>query len=102
MKEDLHKTEKDDKNKCDCDKFVNQNIDIACPIEIKPDVEIVSIKTLCCGEPKVECISDKKCNTVKLIITQTICVQLPIKYSAVIKPESFCIAECSKPPHSPS
>ena len=66
-----------------CKKVAYQNAEISVPVELKPDAKIGRIETECCGEPTIECKShkeDKEENVCMLVITQKVCIKIPIQY----------------------
>lgn len=92
---------KDAENFCDCSdrecaKIGVQYANVSTPIDITPHVEVGEIETECIGEPDVCCI-EKPCEKAnKILISQKICIKIPIKYDIIA-----CVGEssvdCDKP-----
>ncbi|MEG1743053.1 MAG: hypothetical protein RR246_02690 [Clostridia bacterium] len=62
-----------------CSKISYQYAKIGVPVEIKPNVSVGKITSDCCDEPIVCCKS--RCdNSCSIIISQNICIKIPIKY----------------------
>ena len=64
-----------------CKRTVIQKADVSVPVEIKPNATIGRIKSECIGEPH---ITSERCNQeggCRFVITQTICVRIPIQYN---------------------
>lgn len=71
-----------------------QYADIKIPIELKPDVTVGQIETECCGEPVAVCINNKSEKTCEIILTQKICIKIPVRYST-----TACIGEAEADCH---
>ncbi|MGN0115147.1 MAG: hypothetical protein ACI396_07445 [Acutalibacteraceae bacterium] len=84
-----------DKPHCPCDndacqKVGRQYANVSLPVELTPKTKIGKIEAKCCGEPTVCCQTDDCSNTCKVVITQTICINIPIRYEL-----TACTGECS-------
>lgn len=66
--------------KCDCDKKVEQYVDISVPIEVCPDADLGKIETECCGEPKIECEQEPCGSSLSIIITQSVKIRVPVRF----------------------
>lgn len=67
---------------CDgCTKIGYQYADVSVPVELKPNVKIGKIETECCGEPLVCCTENPAGKGFEALITQKICIKIPIKYN---------------------
>lgn len=101
--EDIHidfTTQKPDKG---CTVITHQNARVSVPVTVKPKVSAGDIKSFCCGEPKVtpspytiSCkpYPDSRCS---FVLTQNICIEIPIEFSADAVLSPPCIA-CPEPP----
>jgi hypothetical protein len=79
-----------------CEKVVHQKAKITLPVEIEPFVITGNIKTKCCGSPKIieeHCGCKDGC---QFLITQEICVSIPVRFGAVTETKEVCI-ECEEP-----
>jgi hypothetical protein len=66
-----------------CKKNVHQYADVLLPVKLEPVTIVGEITTECCGEPSVVCKNNCDChsnNYCELVITQTICIVIPIEY----------------------
>lgn len=63
-----------------CDKTAYQYADISACISLKPKMKLGTIQTECCGEPTVRCVQNGAENTTDIIITQKVCIKVPICY----------------------
>lgn len=66
-----------------CRKNTHQYTDIVLPVKLEPVTIVGEITTECCGEPSVVCKNSCDCNNnnvCELVITQTICVVIPIEF----------------------
>lgn len=78
-----------------CTKVSYQSADVSVPIEIKPDVTVGRIEVECCGEPVVK--RGGSChNSCDVVISQKICVKIPLKYDVCTK-VGDSVVECGCP-----
>ncbi len=70
-----------------CVAFTYQSAAVSVPVTVIPKVNTGNISTFCCGEPsinpspyKIICNSNK--GNCSFILTQNICVEIPIEFSA--------------------
>ncbi len=95
-------TEDDIKNKEDndpckaCKRIVHQKARVALPMAIDPFAIVGKIKTKCCGTPSISVSPCDECKEIcHFIITQEICIEIPIKFGANTEVEETFI-ECEK------
>lgn len=82
--------ENSDDCQCNTDgrmKTAYQYADISVPIELEPHVEVGNVDTECCGEPDVACIRNECGNICEVVITQKVCVKIPLR---------FCVTACER------
>lgn len=65
-----------------CKRNAHQFADISLPVKLKPVTIVGEISTECIGEPSIIC--DYSNNLCEIVITQTICITIPIEYG--VKP----------------
>ena len=65
-----------------CTRIGYQYAEISLPMEIEPRTELGDIMTECCGEPELRCQTCGDCGKCELIITQKICIKIPVSYNA--------------------
>ncbi len=66
--------------KDDCLKVGQQYADVNVPLQLKPKAIVGDIVMECCGDPEVKCLQDKQKNTCDVIVTQKVCIKIPICY----------------------
>lgn len=74
-----------------------QYADVSLHIKAKPHAGIGMITADCCGEPTVavhQACSDTGC---EIIITQSICIRIPVLYSTTAEVEELTVS-CKKAP----
>ncbi len=74
----------------ECTKTYFQHANISLPVEIKPAAMVGEIEMECCGEPVLTNRACKDCNTCEVLITQQLCVKIPIVYKV-----SANISDCA-------
>lgn len=70
-----------------CKKNVHQHADVQLPVNLEPVTIVGEIITECCGEPSIVCKTNCDChnnNYCELVITQTICIVIPIEYGVTM------------------
>ena len=83
-----------------CSKITYQSATVSVPVTVKPKVNTGAINTFCCGDPIVKpslcTLKYKTLNGVcSYTISQNICVEVPIVFSANAFVETPCI-ECGE------
>ncbi|MBQ7033946.1 MAG: hypothetical protein IJN25_09865 [Clostridia bacterium] len=82
-------------SKDDCVKTEHQKADVSVPIQLKPKATIGDIVMECCDEPEVKCHEDKHKNVCEVIVTQKVCIKIPIRYQiSACAGESFIKFDC--------
>jgi hypothetical protein len=62
-----------------CKKDVQTCSDISLPVKLEPVTIVGEIETTCCGEPHIICKNNCE-NNCEIVITQTVCIVIPIEY----------------------
>lgn len=57
-----------------------QYANISVPVEVKPETTTGDITVECCDEPMVECCTNECGNGLDIVITQKVCIKIPIRY----------------------
>jgi hypothetical protein len=57
-----------------------QYANISIPIEVRPKTRVGDITIECCDEPSIECCDCDSKNGLNLVITQKVCVKIPVRY----------------------
>ena len=70
-----------------CTAFTYQSASVSVPITVKPKVSTGNINTFCYGEPSVspspyKIVCNSKSGNCSFILTQNICIEIPIEFSA--------------------
>ena len=70
-----------------CTAFTYQSASVSVPITVRPKVSTGSINTFCCGEPSIssspyKMVCTSKSGNCSFILTQNICIEIPIEFSA--------------------
>ncbi len=70
-----------------CTAFTYQSAAVSVPVTVRPKVSTGNINTFCCGEPSIspspyKIICNSKAGNCSFILTQNICVEIPIEFSA--------------------
>lgn len=75
-----------------CSTVNYQYANISIPIEVRPKTTTGGITIECCDEPCVECCSNECGNGLDIVITQKVCIKIPIKYQieSCVGAESIC------------
>lgn len=76
-----------------CTSVSVQNADVSVPIKFKPFTTVGVPQTTCCGEPTITIRPNQGpncCCSCDILITQEICIQIPIEYSTVVDIGESC------------
>ena len=70
-----------------CTAYTYQSAAVSVPITVRPKVSTGNISTFCCGEPSLtpspfEISCSTKSGTCHFVLTQNICIEIPIEFSA--------------------
>ncbi len=70
-----------------CVAVTYQSASVSVPVTVQPKVSTGHINTFCCGEPKItpspcKLICNPNSGSCSFILTQTICVEVPVEISA--------------------
>ncbi len=63
-----------------CSTVNYQYANISIPIAIRPKTRTGDITIECCEEPVIECCDSECENSIDLVVTQKVCIKIPIKY----------------------
>lgn len=68
-----------------------QYANISVPVEVKPKTRAGEVTIECCDEPCIECCADDCGNGLDIVITQKVCIKIPIRYQieACVSEESI-------------
>lgn len=77
----------EDRNSGGCVAVTYQSATVSVPVTVKPKVSAGSINTFCCGDPRIipspcRMICNPGSGNCSFILTQNICVEVPIEFSA--------------------
>ncbi len=70
-----------------CTALTYQSAAVSVPITVRPKVDTGKINTFCCGEPSIKpspykIICSQSGGSCSFILTQNICIEIPIEFSA--------------------
>ncbi len=71
-------------NNSTCVSVGSQCAQVSLPVNLKPYALLGEIKTECCGEPNIS-LRTGCSGKYEMIITQTICIKIPIEYGACVR-----------------
>ncbi len=63
-----------------CSAVNYQYASISIPITVRPKTRTGDITIECCEEPVIECCNGECENGLDLVVTQKVCIKIPIKY----------------------
>ncbi len=68
-----------------------QYANISVPVEVKPKTRAGEVTIECCDEPCIECCADDCGTGLNIVITQKVCIKIPIRYQieACVSEESI-------------
>ena len=69
--------------RCDesgCSTVNYQYANISIPVEVRPKATTGEITIECCEEPTVECCNNECGNSLDIVITQKVCIKIPVRY----------------------
>ena len=70
-----------------CMALTYQSAAVSVPVTVRPKVSTGNINTFCCGEPSInsspyKIICNSKSGNCSFILTQNVCIEIPIEFSA--------------------
>lgn len=84
-------------DKCEaCEKVTYQYADVKVPVKIKPKAVIGEVEAKCFGEPQVKYCEGHCKESCELVISQKICIKIPISYHVETKVGPDCV-DCNRP-----
>ena len=75
-----------------CSKTGSRFVDVKVPISLKSEPNIGRVEVECCGEPTVQCVDNECCESSEIMVTQKICVKIPIQYKVTATMGESCIS----------
>ncbi len=63
-----------------CSTVNYQYANISVPVEVKPKTRVGDITIECCDEPMLECSANECGDGLDIVVTQKVCVKIPIRY----------------------
>ena len=96
MLEELMPQEKCDEKTKACEKVTYQYADVKVPVKIKPKAVIGKIEAKCYGEPQVKSCEGHCKEACELVISQKICIKIPISYHVETLVGPDCV-DCNRP-----
>lgn len=75
-----------------CDRTVVQCVDISAPVTLSPNTSIGTPTATCQGQPTVTCTTDAAGTSCEVIMTQQVCVSIPVQYKVELTPGQPAIA----------
>ena len=63
-----------------CDKTVVQCVDVDAPVVLTPSATVGTVTVSCQGTPSVTCTTDPSGTSCSVVMTQQVCVTIPIRY----------------------
>lgn len=70
-----------ERQSCGCDKTVVQCVDISAPLALYPRATVGTVVVSCQGAPTVTCSTDPGGDACNVLLTQRVCVSIPVRYS---------------------
>ena len=96
MLEDLLPQEKCREHEKACNKVVYQYADVKVPVKIKPKAIVGEIEAKYVGEPQVKFCEGHCKEACELVISQKICIKIPISYCVETHAGPDCV-DCNRP-----
>lgn len=75
-----------------CDKVGTQCVNIALPMTVTPVAGVGTTTTTCQGSPTVTCVTAADGLSCTLTVTQRVCLNIPVRFSAVAEAAAPTIA----------
>ncbi len=63
-----------------CTTLNYQYANISVPVEVKPKTTTGDVTIECCDEPVIECCTNECKDGLDIVITQKVCIKIPIRY----------------------
>ncbi len=81
-----------------CLSVATQFAEVSLPVRLLPYIRLGELETECCGEPAVTVRQTPGCcRGCELVVTQTVCLRIPIRYGASADAGEISVS-CKKPP----
>ena len=75
-----------------CDRTVVQCVDISAPVTLSPNTSIGTPHRHLQGMPAVTCTTDATGTSCEVVMTQQVCVSIPVQYKVELTPGQSAIA----------
>ena len=75
-----------------CDKTIVQCVDVDAPVILTPTASIGTVVVSCQGAPCVTCTTDPAGTSCSVVMTQQVCVSIPIRYGVSLISEDPTIS----------
>ena len=75
-----------------CDRTVVQCVDISAPVTLSPNTSIGTPTATCQGQPTVTCTTDAAGTSCEVIMTQQVCVSIPVRFGVALTSEEPTIS----------
>ncbi len=75
-----------------CDRNGVQCVDISAPVTLTPLADIGTVVAACQGNPTITCTTDPAGTACEVVLTQRVCVSIPVRYSVDLTPGEPTIA----------
>lgn len=75
----------------DCEKAVYQYAEVKTPVTVKPKALLGEIEAKCYGDPQVKMVEGPCKGACELMISQKICIRIPIAYEVETKVGPDCV-----------
>lgn len=75
-----------------CDKTVVQCVDVDAPVILTPTATIGTVVVSCQGTPCVTCTTDPSGTSCSVVMTQQVCVSIPVRFGVALTSEEPTIS----------
>ena len=75
-----------------CDKTVVQCVDVDAPVILTPTATIGTVVVSCQGTPCVTCTTDPNGTSCSVVMTQQVCVSIPVRFGVALTSEEPTIS----------
>lgn len=69
---------------CNCSKVGTQCVDVAAPLSLTPVASVGTATVTCQQEPRVVCVTSDDGTSCTVVVTQQVCVSVPIRYGVEV------------------
>lgn len=75
-----------------CDRTIVQCVDISAPVTLTPTTSVGTVTVACQGLPTVTCTTDMDGTSCSVVMTQQVCVSIPVQYGVELTAGQSTIA----------